>query len=236
MRRDRVLETLLHLLPFVIAGAFLPTWTSYIILLLGTDRPLTNSSAYVAGNATWRMLLGTVAIFVVSLAAPETQERGIVLPPWFAWSVAGALFAMGLWLVTRRPSAESAQGGVTPRWLKAFRRLPPWAVFGYAVYNCALPGVQWVYFLGGTAVIASSGLSWGPQLILLTAFVASLQVMLVTPIVIYMRRRERAKAAFDRLEAWLARHATTVFGLILMMISALFAFIALSGGQVGGAA
>jgi hypothetical protein len=230
-----VLETLVHLLPFVIAGAFLPTWTSYVILLLGTDRPIVNASAYVAGNATWRMLLGFVAIFVVSLAAPETQEQGIVLPPWFAWSLAGILFAMGIWLVMRKPAA-AAGGDSTPRWLKAFRRLPPWAVFGYAVYNCALPGVQWVYFLGGTAVIASSGYGWELQLVMLAVFVALLQIMLVTPIVIYARRRDRAKASFERLELWLARHATTVFGAILIMIAALFADIALQGGQVGGAA
>jgi len=230
-----VLDTLVHLLPFAIAGAFLPTWTSYVILLLGTERPLTNAIAYVAGNATWRMLVGFVAIFIVSFAAPETRERGIALPSWLAWALAVTLSAVGLWLVMRRPAA-AAQGETTPRWLRAFRQLPPWAVFGYAVYNCALPGVQWVYFLGGTAVIASSGFSWGPQLIMLAVFVASLQFLLVTPIVIYARRREEARAAFDRLEAWLARHGTRVFGAILIMIAVLFVLIAMRGGQVGGAA
>jgi len=229
-----VVRTLAQLLPWILAGAFLPTWTSYVILLLGTERPLSTSSAYVMGNATWRLILGLSAVFIVSVAAPQTRTRGIDLPPWVAWLFAAMMIGLGLWLVMRSPTAKSAHPGSLPRWLKAFRRLPPWAAFGYAVYNCAMPGAQWVYFLGGTAVIASSGFAWEWQILLLAAFVALLEVMLVTPIVIYYRRREDAKATFDRIERWLGRHAATVIGGVLVTIGGLFVWIALNGGRIGG--
>jgi len=38
--------------------------------------------------------------------------------------------------------------------------MPIWATAALGLFNCALPGVQYVYFLGGIGVIASSGLSW----------------------------------------------------------------------------
>lgn len=63
-------QTFAQLLPWVIAGAFLPTWTSYVTLVLGTDRPLTTASSYVLGNASWRFVLGFTTLFVVSVAAP----------------------------------------------------------------------------------------------------------------------------------------------------------------------
>lgn len=229
------MQTFAQLVPWIIAGAFLPTWTSYVILLLGTDRPIRTSSAYVVGNATWRMILGVTTIFIVAAAAPETQSTGITMPPWIAWTLAAILVGMGSWLVTRKPKSDTAQPDTLPRWLQSLKRLPPWAAFGYAVYNCILPGAQWVYFLGGTAVIAASGFDWPRQLLLLVVFVVFLQSMLVTPIVIYYRRREKAQATFDKLDSWLGRNASTVLGGILIMIGAFFAYIAINGGHVGGA-
>ena len=67
-------KTIAQLMPFIVAGAFVPTWTSYVIILLGTERPIGNAGGYVAGNATWRLLLGFVAIFVTSVAAPEASN------------------------------------------------------------------------------------------------------------------------------------------------------------------
>ncbi len=227
-------QTFAQLIPWIVAGAFLPTWTSYVTLLLGTQRPMKTSSAYVLGNATWRLALGFTALFIVSVAAPHAESRGIRMPTWFAWALAALLCGMGFWLITRKPKADSSQPESIPRWLRTLKRLPPWAAFGYAIYNCALPGAQWVYFLGGIAVIAASGLSAESEFTLLVVFVMLLETMLVTPIVIYYRKRERAQVTFDRMDVWLGRHATTVFGGILVMIGGLFVWIALNGGHVGG--
>jgi hypothetical protein len=227
-------QTLAQLVPWIIAGAFLPTWTSYVTLLLGTERPPRTSLAYVLGNAAWRLLLGFAVLFIVSAAAPQTQSEGLTMPPWAAWTLAAILWGMGFWLITRKPNAESAQPDQLPKWLQSLKRLPPWAAFGYAVYNCALPGAQWVYFLGGTGVIVASGLPPTEQFALLVVFVALLETMLLTPIVIYYRRREKAKATFEKMDVWLGRHASTVFGGILVMIGAFFAWIALNGGHIGG--
>jgi len=54
-----MLETLAQLMPFAIAGAFVPTWTSRVIIFLGTDRPLGTSIGYVVGNFTYRIILAS---------------------------------------------------------------------------------------------------------------------------------------------------------------------------------
>lgn len=223
-------QTFVQLLPFLIAGAFLPTWTSYIIILLGTDRPFGNAGGYVAGNATWRIILGFIAIFVTAVAAPKARSNQLVMPIWFALTLAAVLIGMGFYLFRRKPKAEAQE---TPRWLQGLKRLPPWASFGYGMWSCMLPGAQWVYFLGGCAVIATSGLNQTEQFGLLLVFIAGLEVMLLTPIVIYARRRERAKATFDKLDLWLGQHASQFFGLILTAIGLLFVYIAFNGGKIG---
>ncbi len=40
-------ETFAQLVPWIVAGAFLPTWTSYVTILLGTDGPLAARGADV---------------------------------------------------------------------------------------------------------------------------------------------------------------------------------------------
>lgn len=229
-----MLATVGKLLPFAIGGAFLPTWTSWVVLLLGTERPLGNSFAYVAGNAVWRIALGFGAIFIASISIPTSEQQTLAIPTWAAWAIAAILLASGVWLVVFRPSGTRTPLERLSGWIGRLKRLPPWAAFGYGVYNCALPGSQWVYFLGGCAVIASSGLAWEWQIVLLAVFVASLETMLLAPILLYMRRQEAASAAFAHLDSWLARNAVSVLGGILLMLGGLFTYIAVAGGRIGG--
>ena len=229
-----MLETLGQLLPFAIAGAFVPTWTSRVVLFLGTDRPLGTSIGYVAGNFTYRIVLGVVALFVASVAAPRASTQGISMPVWFAFSVAGILIALGLYLISRKPKTETGAKQELPRWLLAFKHLPIWATAALGLFNCAVPGVQYVYFLGGIGVIASSGLNYAEQFALLVVFALLLQTMMVVPIAIYAWQRDRAQAVFDRLDWWVAKHGSTVIGVILAGFGGLFVYIGLSGGQIGG--
>lgn len=226
-----MVPTLAKLLPFAVGGAFLPTWTSRVILLLGTERPLTNATAYVAGNATWRLGLGFAAIFIASVAAPRSEPSEFAIPVAIAWLAASLLTVAGVWLLARKPGTGRARG---LGWVDTLKRFPPWAAFAYGAYNCAVPGAQWAYFLGGCAVIASSGLAWAWQLTLLAAFVAVLELMLLTPVAIYVRKQDEARAIFGRIDGWLASHAPRVLGGILVMIGGLFAYVALVGGHIGG--
>ena len=57
---DELWQTIVKMLPFLLAGMVVPSWTKYVILLLATDRPKLNASAFVLGNATFRFLLGFV--------------------------------------------------------------------------------------------------------------------------------------------------------------------------------
>ena len=58
---------LASLLPFAIAGAMVPSWTKYVIVLLGSKRPITNGLAFVAGNATFRLIFGVVALWLFAI-------------------------------------------------------------------------------------------------------------------------------------------------------------------------
>jgi len=228
-------ETFVLLLPFIVVGAFLPTWTSHIILFLGTERPISTSVAYVLGNVTFRMILGLFVLFVADATMPTTRVNTLVLPTGLAALIAGSLIAMGGYLIARHPKTEMIEStDQMPRWLKRFRRLSPGLTFAWGFVNVAMPGMQWVYFLGGLAVIAAARLEPLDQVVLLAIYVLLLQVMLVAPILIYAWRRERAERAFARIEAWLTKNASRVIGFLLVGMGILFAIAGFDGGKFPG--
>jgi len=206
------------LLPIAIAGAVVPTWTAHAVLLLGTTRPLLNSSLYVLGISVARAAIGLVVIYVSGTAAFESavesaQPSGTGQPaPWVA-GMGLLLLVVGGFLLTRKSSAE--QHDELSGWLQRLEGFPPWAAFAWGVANFLMPGVQYVYFLGGMGVIVAPGLSQAAEVAWMLFFVLFLDLMLITPIVLFAVMRERAEPVLFRLKTWLGRNGARLAGAIL---------------------
>lgn len=214
-------DTLAQLLPFAIAGAIVPTWTTHVMLLLATKRPVTNSLAFVFGNFVWRIILGVIVLFFVS--AREVQQfvdniKG--LPPWVTLISGLGLVGGGVYLIATRPRAKDEALG-TPKWISAAESVPPALAFSWGLFDCAAPGVQYVYFLSGMTVIASTVPRQDEQLLWLLGFSAFLQLMLLAPIVIYAVFRSHADRILDGFRGWLVRWGNVMIGGILLMFGAL---------------
>ncbi len=219
-------EAFLQMLPFAIAGAFLPTWTSRVIVLLATDRPIGNGFAFVLGNAVFRFGFGVAFIYILNDSRVEDfTEGGGSLNPWI-FVVAGVLlWALAAWSFFK-PSTPDDE---VPGWMNALERVPPIMAFGYGMFLVALPGIQYAYFIGGIGVISSAGLSDTEMIVLLLIFVGLLQVMLLAPTVIYIRKKEKAEVTFVAIKNWLARNGDTVTAVMLTLFGFYSMFAAWKG-------
>jgi hypothetical protein len=212
-------DAFLKMLPFLWAGAFLPTWASRVILLLGTNRPVVNASAYVLGNAAYRFALGFGLLFLFSSSAVREFLDSIpALPPTALLALGLGICGLGIWSMTRPAPSE----GSKPDWLRIYEGLPPLLIFAYGALGVASPGIQYVYFFGGVGALASEGLPAGQEILLLVVYVALLQTMLIAPIVIYVVYRDRADRVFDSMKSWLSRRGGFVIGLVLLGFGILF--------------
>lgn len=224
------MSTIAALAPFVLAGAFLPTWTSRVIIFLGTDRPLRVSLAYISGNASWRLLLGGAVLLSVDVAQPRLPE-GVHLTPDVAAILAVTCGVLGLALLLARPHKETSAREL-PRWVAVYRRIPAWIAFSLGFVSCASPGVQWAYFLGGMGVIVSSGFGFPLQLALTVVFVVLLESMLFLPIGVFLLRPEEASSRLAQVEYWLGRNGAAVTAVILMLVAVLLVLAALGVGPL----
>ena len=220
-------ETFVRLLPLALVGLFLPTWTLYVIALLGTDRPLADSTAFVLGNVVFRMGLGVAVLygFSISLPAGTMPDDASPAPLTAALFGIGAVLAIAIgvqqFLNRDRPSpaAEAL--------LSRFRMITPWLAFVLGFAFVAAPGVQYVYFLGGVGIIDETGLGTAQSLALLIAFVVLLQAMLLAPILLYAALRSRARPLLDSMQAWIVTRGRLAGSIILMTLGTYMAFRAL---------
>ncbi len=212
-------QTLVALAPFVAVGAFLPTWTLYVVILLGTKRPLANGFAFVAGNATFRYLLGVAALWAVTL--PRFQLGGSSANRGQDALRAALLGTLFLALALAQWRQRNASGAAATRVLALLERTPPWLSFVLGFAFCAAPGAQWLYQLGALGVVQDLGLSRGAELVWLAAIVLVLEVMLLAPLVVYVVARERADALLVRFRAWLERNSARAAAYLLVTLGSL---------------
>jgi hypothetical protein len=206
------------LLPIAIAGAVVPTWTAHVVLLLGTARPVLNASLYVLGITIARLAIGLIVILFTGTAAFESMTqaaqsgRGAVPSAWVA-GFGALLLATGVLLILRKP--KPAEGSELPKWMRTLEGFPPWAAFTWGFVNFLLPGVQYIYFLGGMAIIVAPGMSQTAEIAWTLFFVGFLDLMLITPIVLFASMHERIRPGLDRTKSWLGRNGARLAGGIL---------------------
>ncbi len=211
-------QTLIALVPFVAVGAFLPTWTLYVVILLGTKRPLANGVAFVAGNVTFRFLLGLAALAAVDLPRFELGGGGDPQNEALRAALLGGLFlALALAQWRQRNSSSAAAGKV----LALLERTPPWLSFVLGFAFCAAPGAQWLYQLGALGIVQDLGVPLATELAWLAGIVLALQLMLVAPLVVYVVARRRADALLARFRAWLERNSARAAAYVLGTLGAL---------------
>lgn len=209
------------MLPFALAGVVVATWTQQVIILLGSRRGVANGVSFVLGNATFRMVLGVTALLSLRLdaLALPTAKTPVIGRPYLVAVGVGLVF-LGAYLF-RRPPREA--GGL-PRWLRAIDGIKPWMSFLAGFGTVAAPGIQYVYFLGGVGALAASGLAWPAKLLALGLFTAFLELMLLTPIILFVLAGNRAEAAVRSFKRWLGRNEFRVFGAVLGVLG-VFALI-----------
>lgn len=212
MDTNQLAQTFTAMLPFILAGMMVPSWTKYVIILLATDRPMANSLGFVLGNFTYRMGLGFVALYVLNVRyVEETVEN----PPGgqMPYLVVAGFMLMSLAVYLFRKEPRETEGEL-PGWLQALGKVRPWMAFVAGLAMMAAPGVQYVYFLGAVSVLSNAELPTSQTFMLLLLASVMLEAMLLSPIVLFKLGGDRSKELTNRFKHWLGRNEFKVVAVI----------------------
>jgi len=212
---SQAVESVSSIAPFVVAGSVLPTWTIAVIALLGTARPVSNASAFILGNATFRLLLGAAVLFALPL--PDSESFRLDSGVWDARlvvSVGILLVVLAIWVWIRRADERAEQ------WVERAERITPGVSFAVGFLSVASPGVQYAYLLGGLATIMETIPEASHRILALALFVILLQWMLVLPVVIFVSFRETSRWTLARMKDWLKANGRKLVAGILGLAGA----------------
>ncbi len=217
-------EALATSLPLALAIAASPGAIIAVMILLMTQRALTNAYSFLAG---W--FIGLMLVGIIFLHRPElydsTGEPSLVLG-WVRIILGTLIFVTGLVLLIKifRKGDEET----TPKWANK--------VDSFRFYQALLLGFFFAapnvknasMVITGSASIGSFGLSSFNEISVLILFclVASLGVL--TPPVIFLLFRDKAEVLFNTMKLWLIRYRDLILTLICITFGGLFLYQGIS--------
>jgi len=206
---------LLQILPVAVAIAVNPVPIIAAIVMTATERPVTNSLAYLTALIAVSYGFGAVILVVFHGTALGTGTRtGHVI--LVLWLLVGLAFLAALFvLLVRRP--KPGEAGREPGWMRWIGRLGPLgaAVVGVMLVNYEMeaPALSDILTAQGTRAVAFAALA---------LFVAVAVSTSVAPVVAYIVAPGAVGAFLKRLKRWLARHNRPILMAVFAAIGVLY--------------
>jgi Sap, sulfolipid-1-addressing protein len=211
---------LLTSLLFGVALAASPFGIVAAIVLLGTRRPIANTSAFASG---WFLAIVAIGVGTAYLRSGDSASSGTT-PLGMAIveaALGSVLIVIALRRWRRRGSAADAK---EPAWMARVERISPLVAFGLGIflptYGLILPVVN---------TIVGSGASKGAAIAMFLVFAVVGTLGVLVPLVLYARQPQESAARLSGWRTWLLANDVAVIAVILAVLG----LVMLAHGAVG---
>jgi hypothetical protein len=219
---------MLELLPVAIAAALTPTAVLAVILLLFSPKARRNGAAFLAGWYLGLLILSWVIVtllarlgFFSSLVGGYSLPSGLIV----LLGLLLLLLAFQQWRTRPKPGAPVAP----PAWFDRVDTLGPGHSFGIGAALASITPKMIFLTLVAAVVIGQASPAPG-QTLAADFFYATLGSLLVAiPVVLYLRRGERARDTFLRWKDWLLRNNNALMAAVSLLIGLLLLGAGLAG-------
>jgi hypothetical protein len=212
-------------MPVMVAAAAVPFSPIIVLLLLLGEGGLRTAMAFVAGNATVRLLQGTLFGLTLGVASKAEAEEGS------SYIASTLLLIMGILLLISayKKWRKEEDSDDPPQWMTTIRGFSPLKAAGAGALYVLLSPKQWVLTLTAISIIGESELSMAADVGLYLLFMFVALVLALIPIVMYAITPQQAAKPLQALQAWLTQHNRV----ILIAVSLIFGVWFLVKGVTG---
>ncbi|MHA7238911.1 GAP family protein [Arthrobacter sp. TMS1-12-1] len=212
-REPAMLSLLFSLVPIALAGTISTVPVSVTIIILLSPNAHRGASSFLVGSVAGAVLLvGAATVGLRFLPVRQAANQNVQL------AVAGLVVATlvigyAVYVLSRTSRTDSAVLGRLRTHVGSAR---PWefVVLGLAL-NLRPKAILLSLTAGALIGLQDLGLLAGTVVVL--GYVVVAQSQILVPIVLQMRRPERADAVLTGLEAWMQRHGGTITGITLLV-------------------
>jgi cytochrome c biogenesis protein CcdA len=218
-------NTLIQLLPLIIAAMAMPTWVLLVLFLLRARRGAKEAIAFVAGVTTVRHLQGLIfGAALGALAGPRRRSE------WEAL-ISALLLVTGvlMWAAAIRQLGKHVDPvGAPPissRWETLIHSFTPARAFGVGAVLVAASSRAWLFTLAAISVIGQAAFTPAESLVAFAFYVLGAELLLIAPIILSIR----APARFAAAAAWLERHERPIVIAVSIILGSYFLWTGIHG-------
>ena len=214
-------DTLLGLIVLAIGGSIAPPLLLLTILLLSSQRPISNAGALALGYFTTCAGIGILGLLLFGGAESAVSTVGRVISA----TIGALLIVLGLRSLLHTPDPDAPP----PRWVESINSMSPPRAFGLGMALFPLQIKNLAIFVACIELIIASSLS--PQgsiaALMLVLVIFAIPVLLL--IGLYAAVPQRASEVLGSLQAWMEKNSRTITVVLCFLFGALFLLRGLSG-------
>jgi threonine/homoserine/homoserine lactone efflux protein len=209
-------EAIGQLLPFAVGVAISPLPIVAVVLMLVTPRARSNGPAFLAG---WIVGIAVAGAILLAIAGPSNASQEGEPAAWVDW----LKLVLGLLLIlvaVRQWRARPHEGEEVPmpKWMGALDNFTPPKAAGAALVLGTINPKNLLFFIGGAAAVAQTGIPAGQQAGAWAVFCVLASIGVAAPVVIYFAMGERAAGLLDSLKNWMVSHHTAVMAVLCLIV------------------
>jgi hypothetical protein len=203
----------------------MPTWVLLVLLLLKTRRGPTKAMAFVSGVTSVRLVQGALFGVILSAAVGPRRHNEWVALVSVLLLVTGVL----MWAAALRQLGKAVDpvgaAPISSRWVDMIHALTPAQAFGVGALLVAASSRAWLFTLAALGVIGQAALTSGQSIVAFLLYVLGAELLLLAPIILFVRLPEQFAAA----AAWLEEHERPIVIAVSLVLGSLFVLAGIRG-------
>jgi Sap, sulfolipid-1-addressing protein len=205
------------ILPLAIAVTIAPVPIIAEILLLFSQKPVPNASAYLAG-----FVVGVGGILGILVVVAGTMNLSTGSGPSKGAGIAELVLGLLLLLAAvrlyrRRPKA--GEEAPMPKWMNGIAGFAPGKSFGVGVALGAVNPKNIAVGIAAAIVIASAGLTSGKEAIAVIVYVVVGALGVAAPLAVLLVLKGKAQPILDSWKTWLGQNNATVMAVLFLVFA-----------------
>jgi hypothetical protein len=214
-------DTLLGLIVLAIGGSIAPPLLLLTILLLGSQRPISNAGGLALGYFTTCAGIGILGLLLFGGAESAVSTVGRIISA----TIGALLVIIGIRSLLNAPDPDAPP----PKWMESINSMSPPRAFGFGMALFPLQIKNLAIFVACIELIIASSLSPQGSIAALMVVLVIFAIPVLLLIGLYAAVPQRASEVLGSLQAWMEKNSRTITVVLCFLFGALFLLRGLSG-------
>jgi hypothetical protein len=218
-------DTLIDLLPLIVAAGLTPVWVIITLLLLSSEGGLVKALAFAAGATVARLLKGVVFGYLMGPLDSGSEDGSRPVVSFLLLLLGFLMFVVAFRTWRREPDPDAPP----PMWMQKASGMSAVAAFGAGAVLVVIAAKQWIFTLSAVGTISQADMSQADGITAFVIYALAAAFPVIVPILISVLLPGRSARVLDFVRTWLERHNRPIVIVVSVIFGAFFLWNGIAG-------